>query len=107
VTAGLVLSPQGAELADALQDTRDGYDAVVSEQASCTVDGTVVWEEHGYPSICMTLGGAILSAFHRAAYWDAKGLLVRPRGNRGTWYGTDGETRAWIKCRWMPLCAGE
>src|ERR1035438_5082573 len=31
----------------------------------------------------MTLGGAILSAFHRAAYWDAKALLVRPRGNQG------------------------
>jgi hypothetical protein len=36
VTAALVLSPQSAALADALQDTRDGYDAVVSEHASCT-----------------------------------------------------------------------
>jgi hypothetical protein len=32
---------------DALQDTRDGYDAVVSEHASCTADATVAWEEHG------------------------------------------------------------
>ena len=47
MTAGLVLSPQSAALADALQDTRDGYDAVVSEHASCTADGTVAWEEHG------------------------------------------------------------
>jgi hypothetical protein len=107
VTAGLVLSPQSAALADALQDTRDGYDAVVSEQASCTVDGTVVWEEHGYPPVCLTLGDAILSAFHRAAYWDGKGLLVKPRGNRGTWYGTDDETRVWIKCRQMSRRAGE
>ena len=50
---------------------------------------------------------AILSAFHRAAYGDGKGLLVKPRGNRGTWYGTDGETRVWIKCRRMPRRAGE
>jgi hypothetical protein len=58
VTAGLVLSPQSAALADALQDIRDGSDAVVSEHASCTVDGTVAWEEHGYLPICLTLGDA-------------------------------------------------
>jgi len=40
---------------------------VVSEQASCTVDGTVVQEEHGYRPVCLTMGDAILSAFHRAA----------------------------------------
>lgn len=102
MTAGLVFSP----LADALQDTRDGYDAVVSEHASCTADGTVAWEEHRCPSICLPPGDAILSAFQRAGYWDGMELLTGPRGNPGTWYGSDGETRVWIMCRQIPRRGG-
>jgi hypothetical protein len=70
------------------------------------VDGTVAWEEHGCPPVCLLPGDAILSAFHRAGYQDGKGLLAGPRGNRGTWYGPDGETRVWIMCRQILRRAG-